>query len=192
LRDNRDIRNASWIFIGSATTQDTTEKEFTVTTRLLIFVVFVTCLTSIGIAQDDTALSPKVGDPVSIELTGKPAAAYLRLFNQPVPNVPDGDFGVPLEARIIRVDRDNLIAEFQAAKPNGSDAPQLVTISASFRRRDLTSPSQYRTPNAKAATNNQRLVQATIARHESLPKIRRHSFDGIMIRVWSLSDQITE
>ncbi len=162
------------------------------TTRLPILVVLVTCLTSIGIAQDDTVLSPRVGDPVLIELTGKPAAAYLRIFNQPVPNVPDDDFGVPLEARIIRVDHDNLIAEFQATKQNGSETPQLVTVSTAFQRCDLKKPSQYKTPHAKADTNEQRLVQTIIARHESLPKIRRPSFDGITLRVWSLSEQITE
>ena len=161
-------------------------------TRPSILVVLVTFLTSIGIAQDDTALSPQVGDPVSIELTGKPAAAYLRLFNQPVPAVPDGDVGVPLEARIVRIDRDNLVADFQVMNALDSDAPQIVTVSASFHRRDVSSPANYRSPSVKANTDEQHVVQAIVARHESLPKIRKHSFDGVTIRVWSLSEQINE
>jgi hypothetical protein len=91
-----------------------------------------------------------VGDSIVIELTGKPAARYLRLFDQPVPDVPDGGFCVPLEARIIRIHHDKLIADYQIITGRDSDLEQLVTVTVSFDRQDLTAASIYRTPQRKA------------------------------------------
>lgn len=162
------------------------------TSRLSILILFASLLPGIVIAQDDRSLRPKVGDSIVLELTGKPAATYLRLLNQPVPDVPDGGFGVPLEARIIRIDHDNLIADYQIMMRHGSDAAQLVTLTVSFPRQDLAVPSVYRTPRRNADTKEERLVQATIERQESLPKLRINSFEGIKIRVWSLAKEISE
>ena len=157
-----------------------------------IVVLFVPCLPVIGLAEDNTSLRPHVGDPIVIELTGKPAARYLRLFDQPVPDVPDGGFCVPLEARIIRIHHDKLIADYQIITGRDANLQQLVMVTVSFDRQDLTAASIYRTPERNSETKEERLVQATIARQESLPKVRRNSFEGITIRVWSLAKEIAE
>jgi hypothetical protein len=133
-----------------------------------------------------------VGDPIVIELTGKPAARYLRLLDQPVPDVPDAGFCVALEARIIRIHHAKLIADYQIITGRDSDLKQLVTVTVSFNRQDVTTASLYRTPQRNADTKEERLVQATIARQELLPKVRRNSFEGITIRVWSLEKEIAE
>ena len=182
------------ISTSSATKQFTTEKEFSVTPRRSIVIVFASLLPSIGIAQEDRSPLPKVGAPIVIGLTGKPAAAYLRLLNQPVPNVRDGGFCVPLEARIISIDHDDLIAECQIHIKNrpATDVEQLLTITVSFHRQQLVAPSIYRNPQPNAETERERLVQAIIARQESLPKVQKSSFEGITIRVWSLEKEIVE
>lgn len=160
--------------------------------RLSILMLAATLLPRLGVAQDDPTLRSVVGDSIVLELTGKPAATYLRLVNQPVPDVADDRFAVPLEMRIIMINPDNLVADYQAMTKRDSELAQLVTITVSFHRRDLVAPSNYRTPHRKADTEKEQLVQATIARMESLPKVRRNTFEGIKIRVWSLEKEIVE
>jgi hypothetical protein len=147
----------------------------------------------LAFAQADPTLRPKIGESIVVELTGKPAATYLGLLNQPVP---DGEFGVPLEARIIRINRDTLIADYQIMTKRAPDVAELVTVTVSFHRPDLafpvSDPSDYRSPHRKAHTEEDRLVQATIAKMASLPKVRKHSFEGVKIRVWSLAREFVE
>ena len=162
--------------------------------RLSILFLVAWPVPGLAFAQDDPTLRPKIGDPIVVELTGKPAATFLGLLNQP--DVPDGEFGVPLEARIIRINRDTLIVDYQIMTKRDPDVAELVTVTVSFHRPDLAfpanDPSDYRSPHRKADTDEDRLVQATIAKVKSLPKVRKHSFEGVKIRVWSLAREFVE
>ncbi|WP_339612781.1 hypothetical protein [uncultured Rubinisphaera sp.] len=162
------------------------------TSRLAYLVLIVMLLPDLVIARDDPSLHTQVGDQIVLDLSGKPAATYLRLLKQPVPEVPDDGFCVQLVARIIRIDHDNLIAEFQIMREHDTDVAQLISVSVSFSRDDLVDRSNYPQPYGIANTEKERLVQTIIAWQDSLPNIRKNSFEGIKIRVWSLDKEISE
>ena len=62
-----------------------------------------------------------LGDSILLELSGKPALSYLKLFGYRVPDsIRDDGFCAPLEARVIAADDEHVFAEFQTPlRPQG-------------------------------------------------------------------------
>ncbi|MGN6547264.1 MAG: hypothetical protein ACTHK7_19585 [Aureliella sp.] len=123
-----------------------------------------------------------------LELRGKPAAAYLRLFAQDVPD----DVGASLEARVIKIDAGSIVAQSQAMLPLNADPTRIVTVTATFRRDALQGPSGYTASIGPEMNNSGKQVFDQRTRQAGLPRVRIDSFEQTRIRTWALEREVTE
>jgi hypothetical protein len=133
----------------------------------------------------------KLGDSLLLELSGKAASSYLKLFGHQVPDELFGPFGVPLEARIVALDGKRIVAEFQTTLSRDSDPPRIVTVASSILRSEISSPPHLYPPRDGNGTETNRQVREMQVRHASMPRIRRNSLDQVTIRVWELVEEIS-
>jgi len=136
--------------------------------RFAISWIVVGFVASFSMAAEPNVAELKVNDRVEIQLTGRPAADYIRLVGRPIPirKFDDGKTpGLGLDARVISVTDDEVTAEYYHNATVNESEPILITITATCPLDSVTIDTSGSPPS-----------QLTI---------RKTSYEGVKIRAWT-------
>lgn len=153
--------------------------------------LMLVCLSAAVTHAEDSPSPLKVGDRIELQLTGRPAADFIRLVGRPLPIKTFGDIkqtGLALNSRVISIDEGNVTAEYYHNPASKNEKPTILTITVVRPLKDVqyqaTPPSSGRVGlREKNASSNQ-------PPSPTLPFLRHDSYDGLKVRAWSVAHEI--
>ncbi|WP_237226326.1 hypothetical protein [Rubinisphaera sp. JC750] len=157
----------------------------------LMFACVAACVAaSVGYAEDSPS-SLKVGDRIELQLTGRPAADFIRLVGRPLPIKTFDDTkqtGLAVNSRVISIDDDNLTAEYYHNPASKNEEPMILTITVVRPLKDV----QYRTttPSSGRVGLREKQNNSSQPTTPALPFLRHNSYDGLKVRAWSVAYEI--
>jgi len=138
-----------------------------------------------------TAAQLNVGDVVLLEMRDRPAAAYLKLLGH---DIPDTQFGIAIEARVVKLEDSNVVLEFQTTVSRETDSAKLITVTSMPLLQQILEPPQYKYSMPVSATDgdNENMIRQLQTRQANLPYVRIDNFAHTKIRTWTLATEINE
>jgi len=138
-----------------------------------------------------TAAQLNVGDVVLLEMRDRPAAAYLKLLGH---DIPDTQFGIAIEARVVKLEDSNVVLEFQTTVSRETDSAKVITVTSMPLLQQILEPPQpkYSMPVSATDGDNESMIRQLHTRQANLPCVRIDNFEHTKIRTWTLATEINE